>query len=57
MNKPEIMNCAAILAAGMISIKGAQTTYTAESAVDLMMQLADKISEQTKEPEREYRQL
>lgn len=57
MTKAEIMNCAAILAAGVISNNGTRTTYTAESAVNLMLEIAENLRQKTAEDEREYRQL
>mgnify|MGYP003299642563 CR=1 FL=1 len=57
MTKPEIMNCAAILAAGIMANESPRTMYDAELAVDLMMQIAKDISQRTAEPERKYREL
>ena len=57
MTKAEAMKCAAILAAGIISNESDRTTYDAERAVDLMLQISERIVQKTAEPEREYRQL
>ena len=57
MTKAETMNCAAILAAGIISKAGTHTAYDADNAVDLMLQSAERIARKTADPEREYRQL
>lgn len=57
MTKAETMNCAAILAAGIISKAGTHTAYDADNAVDLMLQIAERITRETAEPEREYRHL
>lgn len=40
MTKSEIMNCAAILAAGIMANDSSRTVYSAESAVQLMNQVA-----------------
>lgn len=58
MTKSKIMNCAAILAAGVMANESVRTTYTAESAVELMYQIAGKLDKELgTHDEREYRQL
>lgn len=57
MTKAEVMKCAAILAAGIISNESSRTTYDVERAVDLMLKISERIVQKTAEPEREYRQL
>ena len=43
MTKSEIMNCAAILAAGIMANDNSKVVYTASSAVDLMSRIAAQI--------------
>lgn len=52
MTKFEIMNCAAILAAGMMADNTNNLCYTAEQAVDLMEQIAAVIAERQKDEKR-----
>lgn len=58
MNKSEIMNCAAILAAGVMANESGQMIYNAERAVELMFEIAGKLGKEL-DPEgaREYRQI
>ena len=46
-----------ILAAGIMANESPRTVYDAELAVDLMMQIAEDISQRTAEPDRKYRQI
>lgn len=46
MTKPEIMNCAAILAAGIIANGNHGLIYNADTAVYLMNEIAAKIENQ-----------
>lgn len=43
MTKSEIMNCAAILAAGIMANDNSKMVYTADSAVELMRRIAVRI--------------
>ena len=44
MTKAEIMNCAAILAAGIMANESPRTVYDAELAIDLMEEIAAEIT-------------
>ena len=57
MTKSEVMNCAAVLASGIMANQAKITVYNADSAVELMMQLAEKIAREASEPERKYREV
>lgn len=52
MNKSEIMNCAAILAAGIIANDKSETRIGADAAVDLMEEIAAVITERQKDVNR-----
>ena len=54
MTKSEVMNCAAILAAGIMANQHKINVYDAYSAVELMDQIAEVISKQEKEDEIQY---
>ena len=57
MTQTEVMNCAAILASGIMANQAKSNVYDADRAVDLMMQIAEELDRRIGEPEREYRQL
>ena len=57
MTKAEVMNCAAVLASGIMANQAKIDVYDAERAVDLMMQIAEKLDRRIGEPEREYRTI
>lgn len=48
MTNPEILKCAAILAAGMIASEKREPSVSADEAVALMKQIAAVISDQQK---------
>lgn len=51
MNESEIMNCAAILAAGIMANQCGKYIYDAQTAVALMRKIAAEIGEPQKEEE------
>lgn len=55
MSKAEIMNCAAILAAGIIASGKCESCIGAEEAVALMNEIADAIRKLTKDDDIDYR--
>ena len=57
MTKAEIMNCAAILAAGVMANRDKQPVYGPDDAVTLMEEIAEVLQKRTAEEEREYRQI
>lgn len=58
MTKAEIMNCAAILAAGIMANESESVDYDVGMAVELMFKISEKLNAKLDpESEREYRQL
>ena len=53
MTKAATMNCAAILAAGIMANQCKQTVYNVELAVDLMEQIAAEIDQRESESQNE----
>lgn len=53
MTKAATMNCAAILAAGIMASQCKQTVYNVELAVDLMEQIAAEIDQRESENQNE----
>ncbi len=53
MNEAEIMNCAAILAAGIMANQCGAYNYNAETAVALMREIAAEIEKPQKEEKAE----
>ena len=54
MTRPEILKCAAILAAGIMANQHQINVYNADSAVALMNQIAETISDQEPDEEIKY---